>query len=115
MIKLDFMDSRPIYEQIEAGYEDLILQGVLQENDKMPSIRALAMQLSTNPNTVQKAYAELERKGYIYTVKGRGNYVSGNGNLKDEKLNELRDELKAVLEKAEKLGISKDDLTKGII
>ena len=73
MILLDMKDSRPIYEQVVDKFRLLILNGVLKSEDKMPSVRTLAMDLSINPNTIQRAYGELERQGYIYTVKGRGN------------------------------------------
>ena len=66
---IDYQDSRPIYEQIAESFKMQILKGILQADDQMPSVRSLAMELSTNPNTVQKAYTELEREGFIYTVK----------------------------------------------
>ena len=73
MISLNYRDSRPIYEQIEDGLRKLIVTGALGADEKLPSVRALAAQLAINPNTIQRAYAELEREGFIYTVKGRGN------------------------------------------
>lgn len=72
MILLDYKDSRPIYEQVVEKLQELMLLGVLEEDDQMPSVRSLAMELSINPNTIQRAYGELERQGYIYMVKGRG-------------------------------------------
>ena len=69
MIILDYKDRRPIYEQVVSKLEELMLLGVLKENEPLPSVRALAMELSINPNTIQRAYVELERQGYIYTVK----------------------------------------------
>ncbi len=76
MILIDYKDTRPIYEQIVERYKTLILKGALQPDEQLPSVRNLAMELSINPNTIQKAYTELERQGFIYTVKGRGNFVS---------------------------------------
>ena len=78
---INFQDSRPIYEQIVEYYKHLILIGAMESDEQMPSVRTLAMDLATNPNTVQKAYAQLEREGFIYTVKGRGNFVKENTNL----------------------------------
>ena len=69
MILLDYKDSRPIYEQVVEKLQELMLLGVLEEDDQMPSVRSLAMELSINPNTIQRAYGELERQGYIYMVK----------------------------------------------
>ena len=76
MITLDYADRRPIYEQVMEKMKDLILLGVLETDSQLPSVRELAMDLSINPNTVQRAYAELERQGVIYCVKGRGNFVT---------------------------------------
>ena len=70
MIIIDYKDTRPIYEQIVDKFKTLILHGVLQADEQMPSVRSLAMELSINPNTIQKAYAELERQGYIYQGQG---------------------------------------------
>lgn len=116
MIQLDYQDRRPIYEQIVAGYKTLILSGALEAGEQMPSVRNLAMELSTNPNTVQKAYTELERQKYIYTVKGRGNYISeDNSLLKGEQLKELRGRLKSLLDETDELHIDRAELTKGLL
>ena len=89
MVYIDYQDGTPIYEQIVNRYKNLIASGVLQPEEKMPSVRNLAMELSINPNTIQRAYGELERQGYIYSVKGRGNFVSNNAGLKEQKQKEL--------------------------
>ena len=78
MIVIDYKDTSPIYEQIVDKLQTLIIKGVFEPDSQMPSVRSLAMELSINPNTIQKSYAELERRGFIYTVKGRGNFVSPN-------------------------------------
>ena len=77
MISLNYRDTRPIYTQITDGFRDQILAGVLQEGDKLPSVRELAQQLSINPNTIQRAYRELEAQGWIATVPGKGCFVCG--------------------------------------
>ena len=87
-----------------------ILKGILQADDQMPSVRSLAMELSTNPNTVQKAYTELEREGFIYTVKGRGNFVKGDALLKDNKKVELIQEIAGLFKEAEEIGITFDEI-----
>ncbi|MBO4845056.1 MAG: GntR family transcriptional regulator [Lachnospiraceae bacterium] len=111
MIIIDYKDSRPIYEQVVDKFRLLILNGVLGANDKMPSVRTLAMELSINPNTIQRAYAELERQGYIYTVKGRGNFVSDTGSLKGEYKEEVFKKLDEICDTAVKAGISAAELT----
>ena len=73
MIFIDYNDKRPIYEQVTEKIQTLILNGVLESDSKLPSVRSLAMELSINPNTIQRAYSELEREGFIYSVKGRVN------------------------------------------
>ena len=78
MVVIDYQNRKPIYEQIVERFQMLIVKGILEPDSQMPSVRALATELSINPNTIQKAYAVLEQEGYIYPVKGRGNFVSGN-------------------------------------
>ena len=85
MIILDYRDRRPIYEQIMERFHELMMSGGLKQDEKLPSVRSLAMELSINPNTIQRAYAELERQGYIYSVKGKGSFVTDNSVLKDSK------------------------------
>lgn len=81
MIILDYRDKRPIYEQIVDRLRALIAGGALEPDEKLPSVRALAVDLSINPNTIQRAYSELEREGFIYSVKGRGNFVRADQDL----------------------------------
>ncbi|MBQ3422254.1 MAG: GntR family transcriptional regulator, partial [Romboutsia sp.] len=78
MIKIDPRSSTPIYEQIELGIKELILKGALKPNEKLPSVREMAGLLTTNPNTISKAYGELEREGIIETLRGRGTFVTDN-------------------------------------
>ena len=114
LVQLDYTDSRPIYEQIKDGIKKLILMNVLMPDEKLQSVRSLAMDLSTNPNTVQRAYSDLEREGYIYTVPGKGNFVRKNVNLKSEKARELRTEIEDILKQADELGIDRYELLRGL-
>ena len=79
MLSLNYRDSQPIYGQIKDGLRRLIVAGALEPNEKLPSVRALAMDLAINPNTIQRAYAELEREGFIYSVPGKGSYAVPSG------------------------------------
>lgn len=106
MILLDYRDKRPIYEQIVDKLERLIVGGGLEANYKMPSVRSLAMELSVNPNTIQRAYAELEQNGYIYTVSGRGSFVAHECEWRSGKLAELAKDLEEVLLKAKEAGMT---------
>lgn len=110
MIILDYKDRRPIYEQIIDKMEELMLLGVLGENEPLPSVRNLAMELSINPNTIQRAYAELERRGYIYTIKGRGSFVSENSTMKENKKKELLVRVSEMIDEAISLGISDEEI-----
>ena len=107
---IDYQDSRPIYEQIVENFKTQIYKGILQPDEQMPSVRTLAIELSTNPNTIQKAYAELERQGFIYTVKGRGNFVKGNDALKDSKKEEIISAVLNLLKEAEDIGMPLDEI-----
>ena len=76
MITIDLKSSVPIYEQLYKKISELIIKGILSENDQLPGVRTLAKDLGVNPNTVSKAYQELERSGIIYSVSGRGCFVA---------------------------------------
>ncbi len=76
MIQIDYRSQKAIYEQVRDEFKKLIMKGVLKEDEKIPSVREIAGSLAINPNTIQRAYRELESEGFIYSVKGRGNFVS---------------------------------------
>ena len=75
MVTINYKDSRPFYEQVKAELRRLVVTGVLPPGEKLPSVRDLAGQLAINPNTIQRAYRELEQEGYICSVPGRGSFV----------------------------------------
>ena len=76
MFKLDLKNKKSIYEQVVDGMKEMIVSGALKSGEKIPSVRDLSAELTVNPNTVQKAYRQLEEQGWIYTVTGRGAFVS---------------------------------------
>ena len=76
MIQISYRDPRPIYEQVKDGFRMLILTGAMRPDERMPSVRELATQLAINPNTIQRAYRELEADGYIYKTQGKGCFVA---------------------------------------
>lgn len=114
MIILDYSDKRPIYEQVVGRFKDLIYKGILSANEQMPSVRSLAIELSINPNTIQRAYAELERSGLIYSVKGRGNYVADISDMLPARQQKFFEEFDFLLDKLPALSITKDELIKHI-
>lgn len=114
MIIIDYKDTRPIYEQVCEKFKVLILKGVMTPDEQMPSVRNLAMELSINPNTIQKAYAQLEREGFIYTVKGRGNFVAGTTQLLMERKKSCMERLFALVEEALEYGITREEIMAAI-
>ena len=110
MIILDYKDRRPIYEQVAEKLEELMLLGILGENEPLPSVRSLAMELSINPNTIQRAYGELERQGYSYTVKGKGSFVAENSVMKEKRKKDLLIQVSEVIDEAIRLGISGEEI-----
>ncbi len=106
MILIDYTDATPIYEQVVSKYKNLIVKGAIKANEKMPSVRSLAMELSINPNTIQKAYTELERQGFIYTVKGRGNFVAEDEALVEKKKTEILAQFQNLIKEASDAGIA---------
>lgn len=114
MIALNYKDPRPIYEQIKFGLRRLIMTEVLQPNDKMPSVRELSTQLAINPNTVQRAYRELEAEGYIYSVPGKGSFVSPDCKPDAQRMNALLKQLDEAVAELCYMGMSKDELVRRI-
>lgn len=110
MTLIDWRDSRPIYEQIVSRMKHLILMDVIRPGEQLPSVRSLAMENGTNPNTVQKAYSELEREGFTYTVRGKGVFVSDNAVLKDRKKTELVTKFTDLMKEGRDLGIEPEEL-----
>lgn len=98
MIHVDFRDAHPIYEQVKEQFRRLIVQEVLSVDEKLPSVRELAAALAINPNTIQRAYRDLEQEGYVYTIAGKGSFVAGSPTLNEKQQQELLKKLSMVLE-----------------
>lgn len=109
MILLDYKDSRPIYEQVVGKLSELMILGVLEEDSQMPSVRSLATDLSINPNTIQRAYGELERRGFIYSVKGRGSFVGSIHKLRESARADLVKRLGLLAKEARTLGMLREE------
>ena len=111
MILLDYRDRRPIYEQVVEKIERLIVSGALEPGEKMPSVRSLAIDLSVNPNTIQRAYTQLEQEGYIYTVTGRGGFVAHASEWRESKHKQLLEDWMKITFRAKEAGIHKERLS----
>ena len=114
MIKLDLQSRQPIYEQLKTKLCELVMLGELKPDDQLPSVRNFARDLGVNPNTVQKAYQDLERDGIIYSVVGRGSYISGeisvNKQLRAQSLGRIRH----AVTQAKACGIEEESVTETV-
>ena len=112
MITVDMRDRKPIYEQLIDNIRALAVQGHLKPDEHLPSVRALAAELAINPNTIQKAYADLERQGVIYSLPGRGNFISPDigAVAKQERSRQLQ-LLAAQITHARNAGVSREEIT----
>ena len=108
MVHLDYRDARPIYTQIVENFRSQIISGVLQPGDKLPSVRELAAQLSINPNTIQRAYREMEQRAMIETIPGKGCFVCGLSTAPDW------DALEKAVEMLISHGVSREEIIKRI-
>jgi GntR family transcriptional regulator len=112
MFELDVRSRKPIYEQLTDKVKEMILHGILQTDEQLPSVRTLSQQLTVNPNTIQKAYRELEREGYIYSLQGKGSFVAP---MKKEqnaiKKAEVRNELLRLMAEAVYLGFTAAEIS----
>ena len=110
MIHLNSRDSRPIYEQIMDNLRRLIISGGMAPGDRLPSVRELAAQLTINPNTIQRAYRELETEGYICSVPGRGSFVSKTDAAVEQRKAELLEKFKALAKELRLMGVTDGEL-----
>jgi len=110
LVQVNYRDSRPIYEQIMDGFRKQIIQGILEKDEKLPSVRELATMLTINPNTISRAYRELEHDGYIYTAQGRGCFVAGVPDKNEKRIGELKENLKKTIEELKFLGVRREDV-----
>lgn len=110
MISLDFRNPSPIYIQIRDGFKKLILSGTLAENEPLPSVRRLASEMAINPNTIQRAYSELEAEGFTYSIPGKGCFVAEPGGKRSARRAELISRLKDILSELVQLGAAPDEL-----
>lgn len=111
MFQLDFRESRPLYEQLKEKIKELIISGVLKPDDKIPSVREMAQSLTINPNTIQKAYKDLESEGFIYSVRAKGSFVSPREQAVSEvRLEELWGEMARILAELFYLNVAKEQV-----
>ena len=114
MININFRDSRPIYEQVKATLRKLIVSGAMSPDEKLPSVRELASQLVINPNTIQRAYRELEQEGYIISIPGKGSYANLSAQVDEGRKKELLTAMDEIVAELLYLGVTPDELDRRI-
>lgn len=114
MFQLNYRDSRPIYEQIKEQLRKLIVTRAILPDEKLPSIREVATSLAINPNTIQRAYRELESEGYIYTIAGKGSFAAPRQDIDTRRESELLTQFDEVVTELSYLGYTADTLYKRI-
>lgn len=116
MFELDLKSRKPIYEQLVEKLKELIIHDVLKPDEQLPTVRQLAAEISINPNTIQKAFRELENQGYSYSVPGRGSFVNADLQAKRAaKILRIKDEISKPIAEALFLGITKEQLMQYIL
>jgi len=110
VVKLDYKNDKPLHEQITQGLKELIISGVLAADEQLPSVRELAVSLTVNPNTVQRAYKSLETEGVIYSIRGKGNFVSDIPKADKSRIDALYDSLRDALKELAFYGEDKDKI-----
>lgn len=114
MVEVSYRDPRPLYEQVRDAYREQILAGALPPGTQMPSVRELSARLAINPNTIQRAYRELEQEGWIGSVRGKGSFVADPTDAGKARREELLRELDRVARELRALGCTTDELAKRI-
>lgn len=113
VISIETLDRRPIYEQLVESIRQNVLHGIMTPGEQLPSVRSLALELAINPNTIQRAYTELERLGIITSIPGRGSFIADNVNeLAAHNRQKLIDELKRTLTEVRDAGVSYSEAEK---
>ena len=110
MLTLNYRDSQPIYEQIKDGLRRLIVTGALGPDEKLPSVRSMATELAINPNTIHRAYGELESEGYIYSVPGKGSFAAPVQAPLEVRRMELMEKLRELMAELKYLGVTDAEL-----
>lgn len=110
MISINYRDPRPIYEQVKFTLRRLILSGSMKPGDRLPSVREMSASLAVNPNTVQRAYRELEQEGYIYSVPGKGSFVADDNIVDQGRIDALLRQFDEAVTELSFMGFSREDL-----
>ena len=110
MISLNYRGTGPIYQQLKDNLRKMILSGAIAEGEKLPSVRELAGDLAINPNTIMRAYRELEAEGYVYTIQGKGCFAGKLSQVDTGRRDKLLDSFRSATAELLSLGIAPEDL-----
>lgn len=110
MFSLNYRDARPIYEQVKDGLRHLVVIGAIQTGEKLPSVRAMASSMAINPNTIQRAYEDLEREGYLSSVAGKGSFAAQGQDVDGKRQGVLLKEFDETSAELLFLGLTPDEL-----
>ena len=111
MIQLNYRDAKPIYEQVKEGIRQMVYNEVLSADEKLPSVREMASKLAINPNTISRAYKDLEQEGFLYTQTGIGTFVNKDLKLMDRKKRELYEQFDKITKQLFYFSITPDELS----
>ena len=115
MIQINYRDTRPFYQQIKDNVRHLVVSGALKKDDKLPSVQELAASLAINPNTIQRAYRELENEGYIYTLPGKGTFAAEMDHTNQIRQQELLPQFDKIVSELLYLSMPVNELTNRIL
>ena len=115
MIALNYRDSRPIYEQIKESVRKLILSAAMTAGERLPSVRELAADLAINPNTIQRAYRELESEGFIYSIAGKGSFAADRADIGAVQKTAYLEKFAAAARELLLLGMTVEELSSAIV
>lgn len=110
MITLDYRSRTPIYQQLKENIMELVVLGIYEKDMQLPSVRSLAVELGINPNTIQKAYQELETMGVIYSITGKGSFIQGLSPAQDHMRVKSTSKLHAAVHESRLAGIARDEV-----
>lgn len=110
MIQLNYRDPRPIYEQVKDGIRKLAYSGMIEPDEKLPSVRELASRLAINPNTISRAYKELEQEGFLYTLTGKGTFINQEFDMNDRRKGELFQQFDKVVKELLESSVQAEEL-----
>ena len=115
MIQLNYRDTKPIYEQIKDGLRRLVISHAITPDEKLPSVREMASSLTINPNTIQRAYRELENEGYVYTIAGKGTFAATHETVAEGRMDELLHEFDDIVIELLYMSVNPDTLNRRMI